>query len=139
MARNYKKNRNITMPLARESEVLQALLADAEDCNMLHQIGVFAALRLAEYYKARRQGRILPEGVGYAPPYLPAQTWGAPGAMLQNVPPSGNGYQRAPSNGPNVAELERLKSRPEIIQADQTSDLDADDLAFFTQDEEEEE
>ncbi|MDQ2888388.1 MAG: hypothetical protein M3Y39_20170 [Chloroflexota bacterium] len=136
MSRNYKKNRNIAMPLGRNSAVLRALIEDAEECNMSHQIGVFASIRLAEYYKARRQGRILPEGAGYPASYPPVQPWAAPSSAS---PPSrndnGNGHY---SLQQSASELERLKNRPEVVQAADADDVEASDLAFFIDDEEEE-
>jgi hypothetical protein len=142
MTRNYKKNKNISMPLPRDSETLDDLIEDARDCNMSDKIGVFAGVRLAEYYKARREGRILPAGVSYqsllSALSAVSQTWA--GATPASTP-SYNGYRSAPpsASGPSAAALERLKERPEIIQAAGADDLDEDDLAFYLEDDEEEE
>jgi hypothetical protein len=140
MSRNYKKNKNITIPLPRDSETLQKLIADAADCNMSDKIGVFAGIRLAEYYKARQEGRILPEGAGYHSAALFPQAWPASTTAVPSASLSRNGYQHATSSsGPSAAELERLKDRPEIIEAAEADELEEDDLAFFLDDEEDEE
>jgi hypothetical protein len=142
MGRNYKRNKNITLAFPRDNETLQALIEDAASCGQSDKIGVFAAIRLAEYYKARRQGRILPEGASYSAPYPypQAQAWGTL-AAASSTPPSlnGNGHHpAAQSSGPSSAELERLKNRPEVVQAEGADDLGEDDLAFFMEDEEDE-
>lgn len=144
MARDYKKNYNITMPIPRNSEVLRELLADAGENNMLHLIGIFSGTRLAEYYKARREGRILPEGTRFPAPYLQPPAWGIPagdGAVPPAIPPpfqpgqrGSSGHQPAQSDAPSLKELEQLKNRPEVIKAAGADNLDASDLAFFLED-----
>ena len=62
MARNYKRNRYHPTPIERGSELEQDFLADAKAHRMDRLPGPFIAMRLADYYKAVREGRLLPEG-----------------------------------------------------------------------------
>jgi hypothetical protein len=153
MGRDYKKNKNITMPIDRNSQVLQDLIEDAEKHGMSDQIGVFARIRLTEYYEARKRGRILPEGAAI----YPATPWATMAATA--TPPvtpqyggGGNGHHTnaaasvlhgnsspSSSSEPSAADLERLADRPEVIELNTDDDDDDDGLSYFLDQEEEEE
>lgn len=62
MSRNYQKNRYHPTPIERGSELESDFLADAKAHGMARYPGPFIALRLADYYKAVKEGRLLPEG-----------------------------------------------------------------------------
>lgn len=62
MSRNYQKNRYHPTPIERGSELESDFLADAKAHGMARFPGPFIAMRLADYYKAVKEGRLLPEG-----------------------------------------------------------------------------
>lgn len=130
------------MPLERGSETLEDLLNAARDRGMSKQIGLYAAQCLAEYFKARREGRILPEGMtlytvavpsGMMPPMF------GPGAATQPAiatSTSNNHQDNGSNNGTSSADLERLANRPEVIDLN-PEDSDGDDLSYFFNQEDE--
>jgi hypothetical protein len=140
MGRNYHKNKNITIPLGRDSETLVDLIEDARRSGMSHQIGLFAGIRLSEYYRAIKQGRILPEGTAV----YPTAAWGTPAAAAPNMPPAGhqngnsNTLSPAQRNEPSASELAKLANRPEFIAAS-SEEVNDGDLAFFIENDEEDE
>ncbi len=79
MSRNYQKNRYHPTPIERGSELEQDFLADAKAHRMAHMPGPFIALRLADYYKAVREGRLLPEGS--TPSFVAGSVHGSRGAL----------------------------------------------------------
>lgn len=147
MGRNYKKNRNIVVPLGRDSETLKALEEDAERYEMSSQIGKFVALRLAEYYQLKRAGRILPEGAtapaamlpyGMGYPLPPAGAWGTP-ALVPSETSAPLPVQPAaprPTSGPSEEEIARLADRPQEVDLVDTTDLDDDGFDYFLEEEE---
>lgn len=62
MTRNYQKNRYHPTPIERGSQLEEDFLADAKAHGMDRLPGPWIAIRLADYYKAVREGRLLPEG-----------------------------------------------------------------------------
>jgi hypothetical protein len=83
MARNYKRNRYHPTPIERGSELEQDFLADAKAHRMERLPGPFIALRLADYYRAVREGRLLPEGS--APSFVAGSTHGSRVASMPNA------------------------------------------------------
>jgi hypothetical protein len=83
MARNYKRNRYHPTPIERGSELEQDFLADAKAHQMDRLPGPFIAMRLADYYKAVREGRLLPEGS--SPSFVAGSTHGSRMASMPNA------------------------------------------------------
>ena len=125
--------------MLRDGETLESLIKDAQDCNMSHQIGVFAGIRLAEYYKAVREGRLLPPGMTSAMYPMMQPMWGQ---MAAQPPPSPTSYHqngKQSSNEPSAADLERLANRPETIDLNTDASNDGEDLSYFFDQEDNEE
>lgn len=138
MGRNNERNKNITVPFAREGRTLASLVADATRNNMMRLIGVLVGLRLGEYYEAVEEGRILPKGLTYnGVSVVPVQQ--GPASFTQSL----NGQQPGVADAPvlpapviSAADLQRLQDRPDIIQS--SGEISDDDLDYFLQEDNEE-
>ena len=100
MTRNYKRKRYHPTPMVRGSWLEEQFLADAIEHQMEHLPGVFIALRLADFYKARNEGRILPEGSMPSSP-MPMATQAS--RVVATPPPKEDSAREEPVRAPEPA------------------------------------
>jgi hypothetical protein len=136
MARNYKEKRYVPIPMVRESELECDFLADAQAHNMQHQLGNFGSIRLAEYYKAKKQGRILPEGMTFPGMIaMPGAVWPAMPFPTAPAPRENPAHSRlAPEQEVSPTDLERLRNRPAVIEVPEGGA----DFSFFEDEDDDE-
>jgi|SRR5579862_7467903 hypothetical protein len=129
MSRNYKRKRYHPTPIERGSELEREFLADLTAHQATDRPGPFIAERLAEYYKAKREGRLLPEG---STPSFVA------GTVHMNRPASIPPVDRAAEGSVTQPESAVAVADPPAVEATITAAKGGGNFDFFFDDDDDE-
>lgn len=107
-------------------------LADAVAHRMAHMPGPFIAIRLADYYKAVREGRLLPEGPASSFVAGSVQVSQAASTLSGNEPVARSGSPARPDPATAVA-----GPKPPVVVEEISAKKDGGNFSFFFDDDDE--